>query len=106
MTRELRIKKIKELVGKTAHITPNEVDNGTVVSFRLGWPKNRQRQSAIIDATTGNVLSFNKLEGDDLRMLTTEEVATGSHLTRIDRRIKWIEETVNKSAQENKTESQ
>ena len=106
MTRQLRIRKLKELVGKTDHITPNEVDNGTVISFRLGWPKNRGRQSAIIDATTGNVLSFNKLEGDDLRTLTTEEVATGSHLTRIDRRIKWIEETVIKSSQKNKIESQ
>lgn len=89
MTRELRAKKLTELVGKTEYVT---VDGGY---WRVGWKHPRERQFALIDMEDGEIDSFSVLSGIKLHHFDSDSL-TDNQRRVVDQRIIWVHCTTKK----------
>lgn len=89
MTRELRIAKLKMLLGKTNFIVHHPDHDGVEAHYSVRWSAPRERQVAIINAKTGHIIRWHILNGDVVDEFSSKD-GSCLNVAKVDRRINWL----------------
>lgn len=89
MTKELRIAKLKMLIGNTDYVDRHRDRDGVPTHYTVRWVAPRDRQTATIDAKTGNITSWRSLDGDVINEVASSD-GSCLNVAKVDRRINWL----------------